>query len=432
MQKDEIIRLKIESLGTNGEGVARTEGVVVFVSFALPGETIDAKITEIKKNFARANITKIIEASKERQNPLCPYYGKCGGCDLQHLCYEKQLEFKRSLVKNNLKKIAKIDAKVAECVPSENKFNYRNKVSFPISENGVGLFEENSNNIVPIKKCCIAGDWSKILIDIFNQWFGESNLQAYNRKTGTGVLRHLVARYENNSLLVCLVATKNVQNIGEFERLVAANFKKFGLFVNINTQKTAKIFSDKFVHIAGIKQIEQKSFGLNYPVSIGSFEQVNPFIAEKIYSQVCDEISGKVVVNAYSGAGLLSGVLAKSAKKVIAIEIDKNAHKNAEELRAANNVGNLTNICGDCAQELSKVGEFDAIVLDPPRAGCDKKVIETINAVAPQIIVYISCDSATLARDLSYLSGHKIKSVTPYDMFPQTKHVETVCVLEKI
>ena len=431
MLKDEIIKLKIESLGTNGEGVARYDGYVVFVPFALLGETINAKITEVKKNFARANITKIIEASKERQNPPCPYYGKCGGCDLQHLCYEKQLEFKQSLVKNNLKKIAKIDAEVACCVPSESEYYYRNKVSFPISNNGVGMFEENSSNIVPIKNCCIAGEWVKTLIDIFNQWFDKSSLQAYDRKTGTGVLRHLVARQENDSLLVCLVATKNVQNIGGFERLIAANFKKFGLFVNLNTPKTAKIFSDKFIHIAGIKQIEQQSFGLNYPVSIGSFEQVNSYIAEKIYKDVCSEISGKVVVNAYSGAGLLSGVLARSAKKVIAIEIDRNAHKNAEELKVANNIGNLINICGDCALELPKSGEFDAIVLDPPRAGCDKKVIETICEVKPKKIVYISCDSATLARDLSYLSNYKIKSVTPYDMFPQTKHVETVCVLEK-
>ena len=430
MQKDEVIELNINSLGVNGEGIARHEDVVIFVPNALPGEIVSAKIVETKKNFARAKVVDILKLSKQRKEPPCPFYGECGGCDLQHLCYEKQLEFKRNLVRGNLRKIAKTEAQVSECVASESEYYYRNKVSFPISEKGIGMFEENSNNIVSIKNCFIVGEWAKTLIEVFNDWFAKSKILAYNRKTGKGILRHLVARCENNSLLVCIVATK-MQDFGGLVAQIATKFSNFGLFVNINSSSTAKIFSEKFVHIAGIKQINQTSFGLNYPVSIGSFEQVNPSVAEKIYKHVCAEISGKVVVNAYSGAGLLSGILAKSAKKVIGIELDKNAHQNAEELKGRNKIANLTNICGDCAAELPKIHKFDAIVLDPPRAGCDKKVIETINAVAPKKIVYISCDSATLARDVSRLDGYKICSVTPYDMFPETHHVETVCVLVK-
>ena len=433
MQKDEIVELKIDSLGFNGEGVARSGNMVVFVPNALPNETIEAKIVDVKKNFARAKVLKILTSSKQRLQPHCPYFGKCGGCDLQHMTEECALEFKRNKVEQNLKKIAKQNVEVLPCVSGDFQFGYRNKVAFPVCAEGVGMFCAGTNDIIKIDNCLLAEKWAKDLIHIFDEWFLTSGLLCWNRKTGLGLVRHLVARYENNQLLCCVCINGNkLPNVAALAHKLGEKFDSFGLFVNKNNSKNTEILSKQYEHIAGIKEIILEKFGLKYGVSIGSFEQVNPEVSEKIYRQVCSEISGERVVNAYSGAGLLSGILAKNAQRVIGIELDKSAHQNSEDLKKRNQITNLTNICGDCAVELSNVGEFDAIVIDPPRAGCDKKVIETINAVKPKKIVYISCDSATLARDLSYLSVYKIKSVTPYDMFAQTKHVETVCVVERI
>ena len=432
MKIDDVLELDVVALGTNGEGIAKTEDITVFVPFALPGETVVAKITKQKKNIAEACLLGVKKRSPERQNPHCPYFGKCGGCDFLHMSYDAQLQFKQNLVKNNLKKIGKIDVDVLECIPSKKEFGYRNKMAFPISENGVSMFEANSNNFVAISFCMLAGEWCQKLIEIFNDWFFETKQAAFNRKNSNGLLKHLVARFEGNCLLVCLVATnQNVPNIDVFAQKLAKVFKDFGLFVNVNSQNAAKIFSEKFVHVCGKKEILLNNFGLVYSISIGSFEQVNPPIAEKIYEKVAAEVDGNIVVNAYSGAGLLSGILANRSKRVFGIEIDKNAHANAEGLKQKNKITNLENICGDCSEELEKIKSFDSIVLDPPRSGCDKKVIETINKVAPQKIIYISCDSATLARDISRLSDYSIKSVQPFDMFPETKHVETLCVLER-
>lgn len=431
MEMDELKSIEIQNLGTNGEGVAKRDDLTVFVPFCLPGETVDIKLLKRKKNIAQGKLLRVIKSSKDRQVAPCPYFSVCGGCDLQHMQYKAQLEFKQNLVKNNFRKIGKIEVNVHDCVESTSQYSYRNKVSFPVCENGVGMFEEGSNKVVPIKSCLLAGDWTAKLIELFNKWFFDTKQTAYNRVSGRGLLRHLVARFENGTILVCLVASGTISNLYDFERLLKANYKKYGLFANKNTQKTAKIFSNNFQYISGARYIMVEEFGVRFPISIGSFEQVNTEIASMIYEKVSNEIAGERVVNAYSGAGLLSAILAKRAKEVIGIEIDINAHKNAEELKQLNDIINLENVCGDCGVELPKVGDFDCIVLDPPRSGCDRRVLETISKVAPQKIVYVSCDSATLARDVSFLSDYKIASVSPYDMFPETRHVETLCVLEK-
>lgn len=433
LQKNLELELNISSLGINGEGVAKVDGAVVFVPFALPDEKVRAKIIYAKSSFYVAKVLEILKPSKFRVNPPCPYFNKCGGCDIQHLEYSKQLEFKTNLVKNNLKNIAKLDVPVENCEPSNNQFYYRNKFSFPISSQGVGMYKEGSHEIIPINNCLIQTDWARDIIEIFNKFINLSGNSVYNEQTKQGLLKHLVCRMEQNQLLVCVVVNGNkLKNADKLIKMISEKFMHFGLMLNVNTLCNNVILTDKFIYLHGFKTITMSQHQMVFDVSIDSFLQVNTFVANKIYDEVVAQVEGEVVVNAYSGAGLLSALLSKKAKYVYGIEIVKAAHLNAEQLIKRNSITNVTNICGDVKMELHNIKNFDTIVLDPPRKGCDKTVINLINLVSPKKIVYVSCDSATLSRDISNLTGYKITKVKPFDMFPNTRHVETLAVLEKI
>ena len=432
LQKNSELELNIISLGVNGEGVAKHEGAVIFVPFALPNEKVKAKIIYAKSNFYVAKVMQVITPSPFRINPPCPYFLKCGGCDLQHLTYEEQLNFKTNLVKNNLKSIAKLEPIVLPCEKSDLSFNYRNKFSFPISKMGVGMFKQGSHEIIPIDNCLIQADWVKPVIKIFNTFISQSGNSVYNEQTKQGLLKHLVCRMEQNQLLVCVVINGNkLKHSEKLIEMLSDNFEHFGLMLNINTLCNNVILTDKFVYLHGLKTITISQNQILFDVSINSFLQVNTLVASKIYDEVIKHVTNEVVVNAYSGAGLLTAMLSKTAKHVYGIEIEKSAHLNAEELIKKNSITNVTNICGDVKVELQNIKNFNSIVLDPPRKGCDKTVIELINNVQPQKIVYVSCDSATLSRDINNLKGYNLIYVKPFDMFPQTKHVETLAVLEK-
>lgn len=433
LKKNLELELNITSLGCNGEGVAKVEGAVVFVPFALPGETVRAKIIYAKSSFYVAKVLEILTPSPFRVAPLCPHFSKCGGCDLQHLSYQKQLEFKTDLVKNNLLNIAKQDVKVFSCEKSDGEYYYRNKFSFPISSLGVGMFKSDSHEIIKIENCFIQANWAKTIIEIFNKFISLSYNSVYNEQTKQGLLKHLVCRMEQNQLLVCVVINGNkLKNSDKLIELISQKFEHFGLMLNINTLCNNVILTDKFVYLHGFKTITLCEHNVVFDVSIDSFLQVNTPVANKIYNEVTNFVEGEVVVNAYSGAGLLSAMLAKKAKHVYGIEIVKSAHLNAEQLIARNNIVNVTNICGDVKTELKNIKNFNTIVLDPPRKGCDKSVMDLINLVMPQKIIYISCDSATLSRDIKNLAGYKLSVVKPFDMFPNTKHVETFAVLERM
>ena len=431
LQKNLELELNIESLGINGEGVAKVDGAVVFVPYALPGEKVLAKIIFAKSSFYVAKILNIITSSPFRVLPPCPYFNKCGGCDIQHLCYEQQLLFKQNLVKNNLKNIAKVDVNVLPCEPSPNTLEYRNKFSFPISKNGVGMFKQNSHEIINIDNCHIQQPWAKDVIQIFNAFIKQSGNSVYDEQTKKGLLKHLVCRMEQNQLLVCVVINgSKLKNANLLIEMLKQKFNKFGLITNINTLCNNVIFGDKFEYFYGLKNITISQNQVLFNVSINSFLQVNSQIANLIYDNVTNQVENEVVVNAYSGAGLLTAMLAKKAKQVYGIEIIDSAHLNAEELIKLNSITNVKNICGDVKIELPKIKNFDTIVLDPPRKGCDKSVIDLINNQKPNKIVYVSCDSATLSRDIKNLTNYSVELIKPFDMFPQTKHVETLAILK--
>ncbi len=440
-KKNDEIEVIIERLGINGEGVAIFDGIVVFVPFALVGEKVLVHIISDKNSFLVGKIVKIIKSSEQRVNPPCPYFKKCGGCDVQHMPYEMQLKFKKEMVENNLKKYAKIDAKVEDVVASENKLRYRNKFAFPVQdvsgEIKIGMYQKNSHRIIEIEDCLLQSENAKKILKKFKEYMLENKISAYNELTKKGDVKHIVVREHDGKFILTVVVTNKKFN--NFKPLIAKlknEFCEFGIFKNINTLNNNVIFGEKDEHIFGLTELELNEFEINYFVNNRSFLQVNNYIKSVVYKKIIETISSeKNIIDAYSGAGLLSSVIAKSASRVWGVEIIKEATENAEKLKKMNNLYNLTNINGDCsvvipnlAKELK--GDF-SVVVDPPRKGLDKSVVEAFLSSEPNKIVYLSCDPATLARDLfSLLEKYDIDFIQPYDMFPQSANIETLVCLK--
>ena len=444
LEKNFETRVKIESLGMNGEGVAHINGLPVFVPFALPGEICDIKIINTKGKFAIGKVVNIVSESDLRAKPCCPYFQKCGGCDLQHINYASTLLFKRDEIKKNLKNIGKIDVGVEEVTPSQ-PYYCRNKCALPVKdENGravIGMFRENSHQLVEIEDCVITHRYVKDLISICNDYFQKFGITGYNEEITSGLVRHIVAREIGEHLIITLVLTNfNIEHLDYLIEKLKQKFN-FSLWLNLNEKPTNVIFGDKFKCVFGDEKIYVNILGLEVSVNPASFMQVNDEIRDKIYSRVQQEIlPGSVVIDAYSGAGVMSAVCAKVAKQVFGIEIVKEAVSDANELVRVNNIRNLKNYLGDCKNVLPKLvkevnGGDVIVVLDPPRKGCDKSVIESIIKTKPKKVIYVSCNSATLARDVRLFldadDGLVVEKVFPFDMFPQTRHVETLLIMNR-
>lgn len=442
MKKNEQYVVIIENLGANGEGVAKIDNLTIFIPFALEGEKVKVQILKVLKNFAYAKVIEVLQPSNLRVEPKCPVFKRCGGCQLQHLDYNAQLAFKQKLVQNNLNKFGNIIVNVNNCVGSNLEYGYRNKLQLPIGEiNGkvvAGFYALSSHRIIPITACPIMDNFATNLICIVLKYIDISGEKAYNTMQ-TGNLRHLVARCVDNKLILCLVTKSGkIKSPQILIDLLSKEFKNFSLYVNKNDSTSNVILGETFTLLYGEKELLLTNFNVEYKVSPQSFMQVNSYIQNKIYQAVLDKIDvNSVVIDAYSGAGLLSAIVSKKARQVYGIEIVPQATNNAKELAKSNNITNIKSICGDCAIELPILvqnlkNQDLTIILDPPRKGCDSKVIQSIMDVLPKKIIYISCNSATLARDLKPLmQAYKIESITPYDMFPQTCHVETLAFLVK-
>jgi len=454
--------LKIDKLGMNGEGVARplrdnvSEDInkdlqkVTFVDFALPNEVVDVEIIGEKSKFCQAKLNNVIESSEDRVSAPCPYFTKCGGCNLQHLSYMKQLEFKTNLVKETLFKVGGLDVDVLSCEASD-EYGYRNKAVFPLGKN-IGMFEYNSHNIIPIDKCLLMNDKINLVLDLVREWISENNIKTFDFSNFKGLLKYLVVRSVNNQTLVCLVSTS--KDIKCLDKLIdkLSVLDKFGLYININNQHNSIILGREYIHVAGIKSIELEEFGVKYEIDVASFLQVNNGIKTKLYNEVINQVGGGIVIDAYAGAGLLSAVISKSANRVVSVEIVPEASEKARKLVKDNNITNMEVVNGDCTKilpnlikkvhnEIKQLGtnhtdkinlnQKCSVVLDPAHVGCSSQVIDSVKS--SNQIVYIACNPIALAKDLKVLQNtHKIVKIKPYDMFPQTKHVETLAVLEKI
>lgn len=447
MKQGDRIKLKADFLGSEGQGVGKADGVLVYAKNLLAGETAEARVSYVKRGAAYAEVKKIFNESKDRATPQCQKFLKCGGCQLQHLKYDAQLEFKRNLVKQNLSKIGKIDFDVLPVEPSLKQWGYRNKVQFPVgTADGrpiLGLFKDRTHKLVEIKNCPLQKSWAKKLADAFLAYATKLKLSVYDETTRKGLLRHLIGRYVCGQLLVTVVVNgDDLPFFSEFAALLKRDFDDFGLFVNVNKQNTNVILGDKTKHLCGLKYISGETMGIDFVLRPDSFFQVNFDVMRAIYSDVkrlLSEYGTEVLVDCFSGAGLLSACLYTQGVKEYCIEIVPSATADAENMKKLNNLTDMTNICGDVATELPKVlaenvGKRTAVVLDPPRKGIAASTAKLLTEVKPDVIVYVSCDSATLSRDLQLLTQdgvYKVEYVKPYDMFPQTKHVETLCALSR-
>ena len=440
LKKNDELEVEILRLGANGEGVAVHNGIVIFVPHALVGEKVLVHIINDKNSFLIAKVIKFIKTSEERVVPPCPYFGKCGGCDLQHMPYQMQLEFKKEMVKNSLEKYAKIDTKINDVVASNTQLHYRNKFAFPVVEDKgeikIGMFQKNSHRVIEIEDCLLQSNKAKTILNLFKEYLIENNISAYNEETKKGVVKHIVVREHDDAFILTVVVTdKKFNNFKPLIEKLKTQFKSFGIVKNVNNLNNNVIFGNFDEKVYGIQELDFQEFGISYSVNNRSFLQVNDFVKKEIYQKIIDLVSGeKNIIDAYSGAGLLSSIIAKNCGNVWGVEIVKEATENANNLKNKNNLNNLTNINGDCAKVIPELanrfnGDF-SVVVDPPRKGLDKTVVEIFLMTKPKKIVYLSCNPATLARDLDLLKAkYNIDFVQPYDMFPQTANVETLVCL---
>ncbi len=440
LKKNDELEVTIERIGANGEGVAIFDGIVIFVPFALVGEKVLVHIINDKNSFLIAKVVKIIEPSKERVCAPCPHFGKCGGCDIQHMPYSMQLDFKKEMVRNSLEKYAKIETKINDVVASDKQFRYRNKFAFPVQndkgELKIGMYQKNSHRIIGVEDCLLQSENVKTILKLFKEYMLENKISGYDEHAHVGDVKHIVVReHEDRFILTVVVTNKKFNKFEPLIQKLKTAFSDFGIVKNVNNLNNNVIFGNFDEKIYGVQELEFHEFGVDYAVNNRSFLQVNGYIKNEIYSKIISLVKGeKNVIDAYSGAGLLSSIIAKNTSNVWGVEIVKEATENANNLKKINNLDNLININGDCAKiipELAKELEGDfAVVVDPPRKGLDKTVVEAFLTSEPKKIVYLSCNPATLARDLAILKEkYDLSFVQPYDMFPQTANVETLVCL---
>lgn len=378
----------------------------------------------------------------------CRYFGICGGCDYLTTDYNQQLLNKTQYVKECLNK-EDINVSVNDCIGMYFPYAYRNKVHLAIGENGkgnvyIGFFEEKSKKIINIDECPLHDKWLKTLIEILRKFISDFKIKPYNNLTKTGILRYVVARFLDNNLIITLVCSN--QNFAGKEVLykkLKEHFKNVSLYLNINTRTDSAVFDEKFIHKFGDTKLSGKMLGVNFKLSPDSFFQVNFEIANKIYKQVLNEIEEKPnchILDLFSGIGITTMLFSKVAKSVMSIECNHSAVKDAREMLKLNNVKNVTAICDRCENRVDEIKEFlsvenSFVFVDPARNGIEKNVLTQLLDMNSKKIIYLSCNPETLARDLKELlknNKYKINYVQPYDMFPHTKHIETLVVLEKV
>ena len=456
-KNEEYIGL-VEGYGTDGEGIIRIDGTTAFVPFCVVGEKVKFKALKVKGNIAYGKIITVLEPSKDRVIPPCPVFGKCGGCDLQHMDYSAQLELKRNTVSGALSKIGGINFPVNDTVACGNRYCYRNKLALPIGvingETAVGFYAPHSHRIVPIDNCNIQAEWVKDVISAVKKFAG-TGLRGYDGESGTGELRHIVVREIKGKFIFALVATKKI-DLTPFTAILKEKFKDFTLILNINSENTNAIFGKSFYTVYGDGFFGTEEFGIKYRAGANTFLQVNDDMRAKLYSAVLGEAEeGTTAIDLYSGGGLLTAMLARKCGRAYGIEIVDEASRCADELKEQNGLnGKMVNICGKVEEEIdrviSKTKGKKVIVCDPPRKGIERSAVNAIKNSGADKVIYVSCNPATLARDLGLLTGtlieregalikcgdpqsdYAIESITPFDMFPQTRHIETLVVLNKI
>jgi len=450
-KNDEFI-LEIEDTGVNGEGIGHVDGLALFVKDALIGDTVRVKVMKMQKNYGFARLLEVIAPSADRIAPLCPVARSCGGCQIQEMNYPAQLKFKAKKVKENLERIGKLDFNAEnapefyDCIGMDVPWNYRNKAQFPIGRNKegkiiAGFYAGRTHSIIECEDCAIGIKENKDILHMVIAHMEKWKIEPYREEDHKGLVRHVLIRkgFTTGEIMVCLILNgKKFPGLSE----LVDNLKKIdgmtSISINVNTEHTNRILGSEVIPVYQEVYITDYIGDVKFRISPLSFYQVNPVQTRKLYGTALDyaELTGEEnVFDLYCGVGTISLFLAKKAKHVIGVEIVGQAIEDAKVNAQINHIENAQFYCGAAEEvipDLYRQGvTADVVVVDPPRKGCDEKLLDTIVNMAPEKVVYVSCDSATLARDLKYLNehGYVVRKVQPVDMFPMGVHVETVVLL---
>ena len=450
-RKNDLVTLEIEDCGIDGEGIGKADGFTVFVKDAVIGDTVTAKIIKAKKNYGYGRLMEVLKPSPYRVEPKCEFARQCGGCQLQALSYDQQLVFKTNKVKGHLERIGGFtDIPMEPIIGMDELFHYRNKAQFPVGRNKegkivTGFYAGRTHNIIENRDCALGVAENKEVLDRVIAHMEKYEIEPYNEATGKGLVRHVLIRYGyfTKEVMVCLILNGN--KIPKEEQLVKSLCEIPGMTsitINVNKKRSNVILGEEICLLWGQEYITDRIGDISYQISPLSFYQVNPMQTQKLYAKALEyaDLHGQETVwDLYCGIGTISLFLAQKAKFVRGVEIVPAAIENAKENAKLNGLENTEFFVGKAEEvlprEYKKNGVYaDVIVVDPPRKGCDETLLETMVEMNPERIVYVSCDSATLARDLKYLCerGYELRKVCPVDQFGMTVHVETVCLLSKL
>lgn len=442
-KNDEYI-IDITGVGHEGEGVGRVNNFTVFVQGALTGETVRVRIVKAAKSYAHGKLLEVITASEQRREPNCPIYKRCGGCQTQHMSYEAQLDFKTQKVRQVVERIGKLQNFVIhQTIGMENPYRYRNKVQLPVGiqdgEVKIGFYAPRSHDIIDMTSCGIQSEIADKVVGLVKQWIIKYNISVYDEVEDRGSIRHIMIRtgFKTDEIMVVVVTRdEELRYSKEFVQLILDSIPGVkSIIQNVNSKKTNVVLGLQNKTLYGSPTISDYIGKFKFNISPLSFFQVNPVQTEILYSKALEYAAltgNETVFDAYCGTGTISLFLSQKAKKVYGVEIIPEAIEDARKNAAENKVPNVEFLVGESERVIPELIEkgvrAEVVVVDPPRKGCEKNLLEAIAAIEPKRIVYVSCDPATLARDLGILNevGYETKEIQPVDMFPQTAHVECV------
>lgn len=436
-----LIRGTCLDLSSEGKGVIKVGQETIFVDGLFIGEEADIEILYSRAGVSFGRVIKLHKLSKDRIEPRCKVCTVCGGCQFQQLAYPAQLEYKTNRVKEALKRIAHLDVEVKPCLGMENPYFYRNKIQMPVGLDKKGkiisgFYKERSHEIIPIDECFIEDERAHPILNTIKKLMKEMRIAPYNEDSRQGIIRHILIRtsHTKKDLMVVLV-TKQANFGGQrnlIKSLIQTHPEITTIVENVNTRQTNVILGDKEYVLFGKGYIEDTLLGIDFKISASSFYQINPLQTEVLYNEAIKAANitkNDVLLDAYSGVGTIGLIMAKYAKEVLAVEISKDAIKDAINNAKKNNIANVKFICDDASRYLANLeAKLDVVIMDPPRKGSDEVFLSAVLRNLPKKIIYISCNPETLARDLAILTKkYKIESVQPVDMFPMSSHVETIC-----
>lgn len=446
IEKNEYYSVEFVDMTHDGMGVCKVDGFPVFVANALKGEKADIKIVKVNSSFGFGRLIEITEKSPFRKEPICDHFSECGGCNLMHMNYQMQLDFKKYRTKETLWKLGKINTTVKDTLGMLNPYYYRNKHVIPFGDqNGkiiAGLYKKRSHEIIDIKRCYIIPKIGMDIIKYLKTTFEELNIPAYNETMGVGVVRHVIIRnsfkYDDISVTIVTLTPKLPKQDIIVKKLTSKFKSVVSIIHNFNPDNTNVVLGKKSKILFGEDFIRDEINGVYFRISHRSFYQVNPAQTEEMYKKAieyADLTANEVIIDAYCGIGTIGLSVAKYAKTVLGVDVIKRAITDAVQNAKDNHIENAIFVAGKAEEVIQHWRNYDVDVLfiDPPRKGCEKEFLETVVEMKIPRIVYISCNVSTLARDLNYLQseGYEVLEVTPFDMFPQTSHIETVTKLRR-